>query len=57
MQEGQVVGKIEYSLNGKVIGTNELVAKNSVSAVSKKENIVKRFFKFLKNGFKNNMKD
>ena len=57
VQEGQVVGKIEYSLNGKVIGTNELVAKDSVSAVSKKENIVKRFFKFLKNGFKNNMKD
>lgn len=57
MQEGQVVGKIEYNLNGKVIGTNELVAKNSISAVSKKENIVKRFFKFLKNGFKNNVKD
>ena len=46
MKEGQVVGKIEYYVGDKLVGENELIAKNEVKSI-KKENFIKKFFKKL----------
>ncbi len=53
IDKGQVLGKIEYKIDGEVIGENELISKDSCSLVREK-NIVQKFFEFVQNLFKKN---
>lgn len=54
VKNGDIVGKIEYVLNGKIIETNNLIAQKQVNSSNKEKNIIKRLFGFLKNLFKKN---
>lgn len=54
IKEGDIVGKIQYILNGKVIETNNVFAQKQSSCANKEKNIIKKFFDFLKNLFKKN---
>lgn len=54
IKEGDIVGKIQYILNGKVIETNDLFAQKQCNYSNKEKNIIKKIFDFLKNFFKKN---
>ena len=54
VKEGDTVGKVQYVLNGKLIATNNLLAQKQNSRSNKGENIIKKFFAYLKNFFRKN---
>lgn len=52
LKEGQVVGKVLYVMDGNVIASNELVAKNDVDYYKENTGIWNRFLNFVKGIFK-----
>lgn len=54
IKEGDMVGRIQYVLNGKVIETNNILVQKQNLPSNKEKNIIKKFFEFLKNFFRKN---